>query len=230
MRALAGMGVTVRTNAVVTEIATDYVTVKDTPSNETTLIPTHTVLWGAGVKASPLAGVVAGRTGAGQDRSGRVIVGPDLTLPNHPDIFVIGDMAHCAQDGQPLPGVAQVAMQQGMYVASVLQQPPRQANAPFRYRDKGLLAVIGRNKAVADIGNAHFSGLLAWLIWVFVHVNFLIEFDNKLKVMTQWGLYYLTRRQGARLITDETGPVWRRLVLDGRSEVGEAADEQAAAP
>ncbi len=213
---LRELGVTVQTNKLVTEIADDYVLVKDTKTGDQTLIPTYTVLWGAGVKASPLSGVLAHRAGAEQDRAGRVIVQPDLTIPNHPDIFVIGDLAHFAhQTGEPLPGVAQVAMQMGNYVADVLRRRRfDKAIRPFAYKDKGMLAVIGRNKAVADIGNLHFAGFPAWLIWVFVHINFLIEFDNKLKVMTQWGWNYLTRRQGARLITGEAAPVWMQLPIE----------------
>ena len=211
-RALAGLGVQVRTGVLVTDIAEDHVIVKDAAS-DSTLIPTYTVLWGAGVRASSLGDVVARRTGAEQDRAGRLVVGPDLSLPGHANIFVIGDLAHYEQDGAPLPGVAQVAMQQGQYVAGVLRRRPAAPASPFRYKDKGILAVIGRHAAVADIGRLHFSGLPAWLIWVFVHINFLIEFDNKLKVMTQWGWNYLTRRQGARLITGEGEPVWRQLPL-----------------
>ncbi|MBP6787441.1 MAG: NAD(P)/FAD-dependent oxidoreductase [Candidatus Promineofilum sp.] len=212
-RSLAALGVQVRTGAMVTDIAADHVVVRDAAGSETR-IPTFTVLWGAGVRASSLGAVVAQRTGAEQDRAGRLVVGPDLSLPGHANIFVIGDLAHYEQDGAPLPGVAQVAMQQGQYVADVLRRRrAAQPVPPFRYKDKGVLAVIGRHEAVADIGRLHFSGLPAWLIWVFVHINFLIEFDNKLKVMTQWGWNYVTRRQGARLITGEGEPVWRQLPL-----------------
>jgi NADH dehydrogenase len=213
---LVELGVTVRTDSLVTDIAEDHVVVRDANTGDRTLIPTHTVLWGAGVKASPLGDVLARRAGAEQDKSGRVVVGPDLTLPAHPEIFVIGDLANFThQTGAPLPGVAQVAMQMGDYVADVLRR--RRFNKevrPFRYKDKGMLAVIGRNRAVADIGRLHFSGFPAWLIWVFVHINFLIEFDDKLKVMTQWGFNYLTRRQGARLITGEATPVWMQLPIE----------------
>ncbi len=210
---LRDLGVTVQTNTLVTEIADDYVLVRDTTTHEQTLIPTYTVLWGAGVKASPLSDVLAHRAAAERDSAGRIIVQPDLTLPGHDDIFVIGDLAHFDhQTGEPLPGVAQVAMQMGDYVADVLRRRRfGKEIGPFHYKDKGMLAVIGRNRAVADIGRLHFAGLPAWLIWVFVHINFLIEFDNKLKVMTQWGWNYLTRRQGARLITGEATPVWMQL-------------------
>ena len=215
-RSLAALGVQVRTGVLVTDIAEDHVIVKDA-AGDSTRIPTYTVLWGAGVRASSLGDVVAQRTGTEQDRAGRLIVGPDLSLPGHPNIFVIGDLAHYQQDGVPLPGVAQVAMQQGEFVADVLRRRRfDKAPLPFRYKDKGVLAVIGRHEAVADIGRLHFSGYPAWLIWVFVHINFLIEFDNKLKVMTQWGWNYVTRRQGARLITGETEPVWQQLPLAPR--------------
>jgi len=226
--ALAGLGVSVLTNTLVTDIADDYAIVKDTQTGEQTLIPTRTVLWGAGVKASPLADVLARRAGAEQDRIGRLVIGPDLTLPQHPNIFVIGDLAHYAhQTGEPLPGVAQVAMQMGEYVADVLRRRRFDKDVrPFRYKDKGMLAVIGRNKAVADIGNLHFSGFTAWLIWVFVHIHFLIEFDNKLKVMTQWAWNYVTRRQNARLITGETQPVWMQLPLAPSENGGEAVKKE----
>ncbi len=226
-KSLRELGVTVQTNALVTEIADDYVLVRDTVTNEQTLIPTYTVLWGAGVKASPLSDVLAHRAGAERDRAGRLIVQPDLTLPGHDDIFVIGDLAHFAhQTGEPLPGVAQVAMQMGDYVADVLRRRRfGKEIRPFHYKDKGMLAVIGRNRAVADIGRLHFAGLPAWLIWAFVHINFLIEFDNKLKVMTQWGWNYLTRRQGARLITGEAAPVWMQLPVAHHAPVEKAEVE-----
>jgi NADH dehydrogenase len=221
---LRELGVTVQTNKLVTEIADDYVLVKDTQTDEQSLIPTYTVLWGAGVKASPLSEVLAHRAGAELDRVGRVMVQPDLTIPGHPDIFVIGDLAHFThQTGEPLPGVAQVAMQMGDYAADVLRRRRFDKEIrPFHYKDKGMLAVIGRNKAVADIGKLHFAGFPAWLIWVFVHINFLIEFDNKLKVMTQWGWNYFTRRQGARLITGEAAPVWMQLPIEHEKTVEKA--------
>jgi NADH:ubiquinone reductase (H+-translocating) len=220
---LKKLGVTVQTHQLVTDIADDHVLVRDTRTGDQTVIPTHTVLWGAGVKGSPLGEVLARRAGAEQDPVGRVIVRPNLSLPDHDNIFVIGDLAHYAhQTGEPLPGVAQVAMQQGSYMADVLRRRRFDKEIrPFRYKDKGMLAVIGRGAAVADVGRLQFGGLLAWLIWVFVHINFLIEFDNKLKVMTQWGWNYLTRRQGARLITGETIPVWRQLPFVGNHTHGD---------
>lgn len=203
--AVTRLGVTICTNTLVTRIDGHEVTLKEEAQEET--IRAGTILWAAGVQASPLGRILAEKTGAEMDRSGRVIVQPDLTLPNHPDIFVIGDLAHFAhQTGQPLPGVAQVAMQMGYYVAQRLKhdEPPAQ-RPPFRYKDKGSLAVIGRNAAVADLGGLKLSGYLAWLIWVFIHIAYLIEFDNKVKVLFEWFQDYLFRKRGARLITKMDG-------------------------
>ncbi|MCS6813954.1 MAG: NAD(P)/FAD-dependent oxidoreductase [Cyanobacteria bacterium] len=200
---LTHLGVTVRTKTMVTDIANNVVTVKQGDTLEQ--IRARTILWAAGVKASSLGRVLAQRTGVELDRAGRVIVNPDLSVPNYPDIFVIGDLAHYAhQTGKPLPGVAPVAMQQGEYVAKLINRRlVGDTLPPFKYRDLGNLAVIGRNKAVVDLGFVKFSGPLAWLAWVFVHIYFLIEFDNKLIVMTQWAWNYFTRNTGARLITGE---------------------------
>lgn len=203
--AVTRLGVTICTNTLVTRIDGHEVTLKEEAQEET--IMAGTILWAAGVQASPLGRILAEKTGAEMDRSGRVIVQSDLTIPNHPDIFVIGDLAHFAhQTGQPLPGVAQVAMQMGYYVAQRLKynEPPAQ-RPPFRYKDKGSLAVIGRNAAVADLGGLKLSGYLAWLIWVFIHIAYLIEFDNKVKVLFEWFQDYLFRKRGARLITKMDG-------------------------
>jgi NADH dehydrogenase len=200
---LKRLGVTVQTKTLVTNIADYIVTTRQGERVEQ--IPAHTVLWAAGVKASPMGEVLAKRTNVQRDRAGRVIVEPDLSLPGHPNIFVIGDLANFShQNGKPLPGVAPVAMKQGQYVATLLQQQLQGKNSvPFRYQDVGSLAVIGRNAAVVDLGFVKFSGILAWLTWVFVHIYYLIEFDNKLVVMLQWGWNYFTRKRGARLITGE---------------------------
>ena len=200
---LTRLGVTVQTKTLVTNIADNIVTTRQGDLVEQ--IPARTILWAAGVKASPMGEVLSIRAGAQLDRSGRVIVEPDLSLPGHPNIFVIGDLANCsAQNGKPLPGVAPVAMQQGQYVAALIQQRLLgKSSIPFRYLDRGSLAVMGRNAAVVDLGLIKFSGLLAWLAWVFVHIYYLIEFDNKLVVMIQWGWNYFTRKRGARLITGE---------------------------
>ncbi len=200
---LTRLGVTVQTKTLVTHITDNIVTTRQGERIEQ--IPARTILWAAGVKASPMAEVLAKRTGAQLDRAGRVIVEPDLSLPGHSNIFVIGDLANFShQNEKPLPGVAPVAMQEGQYVAALIQQR-LQGNSliPFRYFDRGSLAVIGRNAAVVDLGFIKFSGLLAWLSWVFVHIYYLIEFDNKLVVLIQWGWNYFTRKRGARLITGE---------------------------
>ena len=145
-----------------------------------------------------------------------VTVEPDLSVPGHPDIFVIGDLAHCAHGGEPLPGVAPVAMQQGRYVARVLRQ--RQSGKslkPFRYRNRGNLATIGRAAAVAHLGRLQFGGLWAWIAWVLIHIRYLIEFENKLLVLFQWAWNYVTWNRSARLITGK--PAWPL----GQSEASE---------
>ncbi|MFQ5859232.1 MAG: NAD(P)/FAD-dependent oxidoreductase [Anaerolineae bacterium] len=199
--ALRGLGATVRTGTLVTDIQGDTVTVRC--GDQTERIQARTVLWAAGMKASSLGEVLAERTGAELDRAGRVVVEPDLTIAGYPNIFVIGDLANFShQDGKPLPGVAPVAMQQGRYAADLIEARLNGERMPaFRYRDKGSLAVIGRHAAVADFGFLRFAGLPAWLLWIFVHIGYLIEFDNKLLVLIQWAWNYFTRRRGARLIT-----------------------------
>jgi len=200
---LTRLGVTVQTKTLVTDIANNVVTMRQGDGIEQ--IPARTILWAAGVKASSMGEVLAKRTGAQLDRAGRVIVEPDLSVSGHPNIFVVGDLASFShQNGKPLPGVAPVAMQQGHYIAALIQQRLKGNNLiPFRYLDRGNLAVIGRNAAVVDLGFIKFSGFLAWLTWVFVHIYFLIEFDNKLVVMMQWAWNYWTRKRGARLIAGE---------------------------
>lgn len=200
---LERLGVTVRTRTLVTNIENNVVTLRDGEQIEQ--IPAQTILWAAGVKASAMGKVLAKRTGAELDRTGRVVVEPDLSVPGHPNIFVVGDLANFPhQDGKPLPGVAPVAMQQGKYVANLIKVRLANKSLPaFRYFDYGSLAVIGRNSAVVNFRQLRLTGLLAWLIWVFVHIYYLIEFDNKLVVMIQWGWNYFTRKRGARLITGE---------------------------
>jgi len=203
---LTKLGVTVETKVLVTNIQDNTVTVKRDGHEE--YIPARTVLWAAGVKASAMGQVLANRAGAALDRVGRVMVEPDLSLANHPNIFVIGDLANFPHQGErPLPGVAPVAMQEGEYVAKLLKQRwLGNTVAPFVYKDFGSLAVIGQNEAVADLGFVRFDGVLAWLLWIFAHIYFLIEFDNKLIVMLQWGWNYFTRKRGARIITGELMP------------------------
>ncbi len=203
MTYLERLGVTVQTQSMVTDIANDIVTYKR--HDQVEQIPARTILWAAGVKASAMGQTLADRTGATLDRVGRVIVEPDLSLPNYPNIFVIGDLAHYAhQTGKPLAGVAPVAVKEGEYVAKLIRQRLQGKDLPsFRYIEAGSLAVIGQNAAVVDLGFAKLTGPIAWLAWVFVHIYYLIEFDNKLIVMLQWGWNYFTRNRGARLITGE---------------------------
>ncbi|MGF1491317.1 MAG: NAD(P)/FAD-dependent oxidoreductase [Microcoleaceae cyanobacterium] len=200
--ALEKLGVTVRTKTLVTNIDGDIVTVKS--GDQTEQITAATVLWAAGVKASPLGKIIAECTGAETDRSGRVVVEPNLSVKNHPNIFVIGDLANFPHQGEkPLPGVAPVAKQQGTYVAKLIQKRLKaETLPPFEYKDYGNLAVIGRNQAVVDLRFIRFAGFPAWLAWVFVHIFFIIEFDNKLIVMIQWAWRYFTAQGGARLITN----------------------------
>jgi NADH dehydrogenase len=201
-RQLIALGVRSLTSARVTAIDADGVTITVNGSEER--IATHTVLWAAGVRASRLGKVLAERAGAQLDRAGRVIVEPDLSIPGHPGIFVIGDLSSFTyQGGKPLPGVAPVAMQQGSYVARLIRRrlAGREKPAAFHYFNKGNLATVGRNRAVAEFGKLHISGFPAWLTWVFVHLMYLVEFENRLLVFTEWVYNYVTRNRGARLIT-----------------------------
>jgi len=198
---LAKLGVTVRTKTLVTGIAGEQVTYKG-PDGEHVL-QAATVLWAAGVRASRMGAVLKEKIGAELDSAGRVMVAQDCSLPGYDNLFVIGDLAHFkGRDGKPLPGVAPVAMQQGAYVARLIKRRlTGKTCAPFSYLDKGSLAVIGRNAAVASFGRLRFSGLAAWLLWGIVHISFLIGFGNKFLVAFQWVWSYLTRKRGARLVT-----------------------------
>jgi NADH dehydrogenase len=162
-------------------------------------LPAKTVIWAAGVKASPAGSWLRADT----DRSGRVLVEPDLTLPQYPNIFVIGDTASIKSQGQPVPGIAPAAMQEGDFAAHVIraQISGRQVPSAFTYRDKGSLATVGRAFAIADIHRWQLSGLIAWMLWLIVHIFFLIGFRNRSIVMFQWAWSYLTFQRGARLIT-----------------------------
>ena len=202
---LVKLGVRSRTGAVVIGLDNGGVTVRAGDRSER--ITAKTVLWAAGVQASSLGRILAEHTGAPLDSSGRVIVQPDLTVPGHPEIFVIGDLANFShQTGRPLPGVAPVAMAQGRYVARAIRARLRdETMPPFHYVDKGALATIGRNKAVAAFGRLHISGFLAWIVWLFVHLMYLVEFDNRLLVLVEWVYDYVTRNRGARLITKGPG-------------------------
>ncbi|HXS09359.1 MAG TPA: NAD(P)/FAD-dependent oxidoreductase [Candidatus Krumholzibacteria bacterium] len=200
-RALEELGVEVRLETRVTGIERGRITLASARGEES--IEAETVLWGAGVTSSPFGEKIATAFGAERDRGGRIVVGADLSISGHPDVFVIGDLAHATDaTGRLMPGLAPVAIQQGQYVARRIRGTAR----PFRYRNKGELAVIGRNRAVCDLGWIRLSGFPAWVIWAFVHIMNLIGFDNKLLVMVQWGFNYVTRKRGARLITFEPGP------------------------
>lgn len=199
-RSLTRLGVEVRTGTLVTEVGADGVTVRTGETSET--IATKTALWAAGIQATPFGQALAAATGAGVDSVGRIVVGPDLTVPGHPEIFVIGDLAHFAhQTGAPLAGVAPVAMSQGRHAADAIQRRlTGTATKSFRYFDRGQLATIGRAAAVADFGRLRFSGYPAWLLWLFVHLMYLVEFENRMLVFIQWAWNYITWQRGARLI------------------------------
>jgi NADH:ubiquinone reductase (H+-translocating) len=195
---LRRLGVEVRTETLVTNISSGSVAAAGWT------IPTQTVIWAAGNVASPVLKTL----GAPLDGAGRAIVEPDCTIPGHPEIFVLGDAAlFNHQDGGPLPGISPVAIQMGEYAARTIEGDLRgQPRRAFSYWDKGQLAVIGRGRAVADIWKLHFAGFLAWVIWTFVHIFFLIGFRSRLLVMIQWAWSYLTFGRGARLITLESEP------------------------
>jgi NADH dehydrogenase len=185
----------------VTDVRRDGVTVKIGDRSES--IATRTVLWAAGVLASPLGKQIAADAGAESDRAGRVLVAPDMSVPGHPEIYVIGDLSNFThQTGKPLPGVAQPAIQQGHYVAKAIRVRLKgQTIKPFRYFDKGNLAVIGRAKAVADLNFIGVSGFPAWLLWISIHLLYIVEFQNRVLIALQWAWLYITWGRSARLIT-----------------------------
>ncbi len=209
-RQLEHLGVEVRTSALVTSVEPGSVHIGGT------ILPTVVTLWAAGVAASPLGKSL----GAQIDRAGRVLVNPDLSLPGHPEVFVIGDLAALKDEqGKLLPGVAPTAMQEGRWAArNIARDLNHEPRRNFHYRDKGTLATIGRNAAVAQIGKLHISGYIAWLTWLFVHIFFLIGFRNRMLVLVEWAWSYLTYERGARLITGDTD-------LPGWSEAGKDLDQ-----
>jgi len=200
-RMLVRLGVTVRTGAMVTGIREDLVTIREGDRTET--IPTRTVLWAAGVLASPLGRILSQEAGAKLDNAGRVVVEPDMSVPGHPEIFVIGDLSNFShQTGKPLPGVAQPAIQQGHYVGKLIRTRLQNKSLPaFHYFDKGNLATIGRGAAVADLNWLQISGIPAWFIWIFIHLLYIVQFQNRLLVLMQWAWLYITFDRSARLIT-----------------------------
>ncbi len=189
---LEKLGVTVITGKKVTNITEDGVQVEET------FYPCKNMIWAAGNQASTLLKTLD----VPLDRQGRVIVEKDLTIPGHPEIFIIGDAAaSMGKDGKPLPGVAPVAIQEGKYVASILKKNlSKEQRPPFVYFDKGSLATIGKGKAIAWVGKLQLYGVLAWLMWCFVHIAYLIGFRNRISVMIEWFVFYLTGQRGARLI------------------------------
>jgi NADH dehydrogenase len=204
-RQLEDLKVTLRLSARVTAIDGESVTIQNHGQTDGERLPARTVLWAAGVRASSLGRKLAERAGAALDRAGRVVVEPDLSLPGHAEIHVIGDLASFThQGGKPLPGVAPVAMQQGRYVANLIRKKLRGASVgPFHYFNKGNLATVGRNRAVADFGFVHVAGFPAWFLWVFVHLMYIVEFENRMLIFVEWVYNYITRNRGARLITGD---------------------------
>jgi NADH dehydrogenase len=196
VKQLQKLGVEVMTGTAVTGIDESHVYFLDKS------LPASVVLWGAGVSASPLGKLLGQPT----DRAGRVEVQPDLTLPEHPEVFVLGDLAAVRQsNGKPVPGVAPAAIQMGQFAAaSILGDLRGETRKTFRYRDKGSLATIGRSSAIADVNGFKMSGLVAWLTWLFVHVLFLIGFRSRVQVLWEWFWAYVTFSRGARLITGQS--------------------------
>jgi NADH:quinone reductase (non-electrogenic) len=198
---LERLGVSVRTDTFVTGVRKDSVTVRMGDRSEE--LSTRTILWAAGVLASPLGRILHEQAGAPLDKASRVIVEPDLTVPGRPEIFVIGDLANFShQTGKPLPGVAQPAIQEGRYAGREIAARLRGAKTPpFHYDDRGNLATIGRGAAVADLNWLRLSGFPAWVIWILIHLANIIEFQNRLLVLVQWAWLYFTYDRSARLIT-----------------------------
>lgn len=214
---LEHLGVEVHTGSLVTGVDDEGVSIGERR------IAARTVLWAAGVAASPLARML----GAPLDRAGRVMVEPDLTIPGHPEIAIVGDLMHVEHDGRLVPGVAPAALQSGDHAAeNIIRKLAGRSTEPFRYHDKGMLATIGRAAAVAQIGHWKTSGFLAWFLWLSIHIFFLIGFRNRLLVMIQWAWSYVTYDRGARLITARaSGPLVGGLSNEPLPPVGEEAKE-----
>jgi len=203
-RLVSKLGVEVHKNVMVTCIDDDGVTCQHGDATER--LVAKTVIWAGGVITTSFGRKLAERTQSETDRSGRIKVNADLTIPGHAEIFVVGDLAHAEEEpGKPLPGVAQVAIQGGGYAAKVIKArlDGKKNIAPFHYFDKGDMAVIGRAAAVARVFGVHVSGLLAWLTWLFIHLMYIVQFQSRVLVFIQWGFEYLTFSRGARLITGE---------------------------
>lgn len=204
-RSLAKLGVEVRCGEMVKGVDAAGLTVESGERKQS--IATKTVVWAGGIAASPLGRILSKKTKAQTDRAGKIKVNPDLTVPNYPDIYVVGDLASIGDaEGRPLPGLAQVAMQGGAYAAkSILRKAKGQPGLrAFRYFDKGSLAVIGRASAVADVFGLHIAGLAAWLVWALIHLMYLVTFQSRILVFIQWAIQDLTFNRSARLITGVT--------------------------
>jgi NADH:ubiquinone reductase (H+-translocating) len=202
VQSLAKLGVQTKMGAMVHELTRDGISYVTNGSTQT--LSTKTVIWAGGVTVTPLTKTLARRTGADTDRGGRIKVGPDLTIPKFPDIFVVGDMAFSIdKHGKQLPGVAQVAMQGGAYAAKAIVRKVKgkPKPAPFDYFDKGNLAVIGRAAAVANVFGVHLWGLPAWMVWAFIHLAYIVEFQSRILVFVQWAIQDVTFARGSRLIT-----------------------------
>ena len=194
---LVALGVEVRTGAMVTALERGRVRVGNDD-----VIRSHTVIWAAGNAASPLGKSL----GAPLDRVGRVLVEPDLSMADHPEVFVVGDMAAVESTGKQVPGVAPAAMQMGAHAARAIRRDLEgRARTPFVYRNKGDLATIGRHRAIADFGRLQLTGFVAWVFWLFLHILYLAGFRNRLSVLVEWGYSYFTYERGARLITAAGG-------------------------
>jgi len=201
-RTLAKLGVQVKTGLMVKDVDKEGLTIQSRDGIER--LEARTILWAGGVTASALGKVLATRTKAETDRGGRIKVGPQLTVAGYPDIYVVGDLAlSIDSNGKPLSGVAQVAMQQGTYAAHAIVQKVQDEKElpPFKYFDKGSLAVIGRWAAVANVFGFHLSGLPAWLVWAFIHLMYIVEFQSRIVVFIHWAIQDLTFSRGARIIT-----------------------------
>jgi len=223
------LGVEIHKDTFVTDIDTQGLNYKK--GDEVGRLDAKTILWTGGVAATSFGRKLAERTSAETDRSGKIKVLPDLTIPNFPEIFVAGDLAYVLDaEGKPLPGVAQPAIQEGSYAAKVIQSrlTGKPAPAPFRYFKKGDMAVIGRAAAVADIFGVHVSGLFAWITWLFIHLMYIVQFQSRILVFIQWGFEYLTFSRGARLITGSA--VDDSLKLSPTMNTGENPRANAATP
>lgn len=234
-KSLEDLGVEVRTGMMVKNIDSRGLDLAATDDDDQTeRIRATNVLWAAGVQASPLGAMIAEQSEAEVDRAGRVEVEHDCSVRGRPEVFVIGDLASfCHQREEPLPGLAPVAMQQGRYVGRVIADRIRGVDRrpePFSYVDKGNMAVIGRRRAVADINGLEVSGVLAWLMWLFVHLLYLAAFENRVLVMVQWGWNYFTRNRSARLITSIGREARSESGAEDASASGEGPETESAAP